>query len=144
MIKIQHEKTRIENDTVKLVNNVEALLEGAAKARIPSLQFQGEVWTSPFDTVMRTFEGSPEALLESDDLLPAMLDFNVIRFLQEEASVKETWNARMNKNGDAVSSTGSFHGDTPTDSSDYADKGGSSSSSSPEKDSGSLQEKNAS
>ena len=68
---------------------------------------------SPFDTEMRTFEGSPEALLESDDLLPTMLDFNVIWFLQEEASVKETWNARMNKNGDAVSSTGSFHGDTP-------------------------------
>ena len=96
---------------------------------------------------MILFEGSPEALLESDDLLPTMLDFNVIWFLQEEASVKETWNARMNnKNGDTVSSTGSFHGDTPTDSSDNADKGGSSSSSSPEKDSssGSLQEKKAS
>ena len=37
------------------------------------------------------------------------------------------------QNGDTVSSTGSFHGDTPTDSSDNADKGGSSSSSSPEK-----------
>ena len=122
MIKIQHEKTKIENDTVKLVNNVEALLEGAAKARIPSLKFQGEVWTSPFDTVMRTFEGSPEALLESDDLLPAMLDFNVIWFLQEEASVKETWNARMNnKNGDTVSSTGSFHGDTPSNSNTNSD-----------------------
>ena len=112
------------------------------KSKIPALKFQAEIWTSPFDTIEKTFEGTPESLLERNDLLPTLLDFDVILFLQEEASVRQTWNAKKT-GGEAVSSTGSFHGDTPTDSSDNADRGGSSSSSSLEKDSGSLQEKKA-
>ena len=100
MIKPQHEKTKIENDTVKLVNNVEALLEGAAKARIPSLKFQGEVWTSPFGTVMRTFEAHQKHYSKVMIFYRQLATSNVIWTTWEEASVKETWNARMNnKNG---------------------------------------------
>ena len=51
LIEIQNEKTRIENDAVQIVRSIESLLEKAVKAKIPSLKFQAEIWTSPFDTV---------------------------------------------------------------------------------------------
>ena len=114
LINIQNRKSKIENDTVKLVNRIENLLENAAKAKIPCLKFQGAVWTSPFDTIMKTFEGSPEELLERDDLMVKMLDFDVILCLQDEESVRKAWNEGTDKNIEPISSTGSFHGDTPT------------------------------
>ena len=92
----------------------------AVKSKIPALKFQAEIWTSPFDTIEKTFEGTPESLLERQDLLPTLLDFDVILFLQEEASVRQTWNAKKT-GGEAVSSTGSFHGDTPSKSNTNTD-----------------------
>ena len=122
LIKIQNAKTKIELDTVKLVNVVESLLESAAKVQIPSVKFQGAIWVSPFDKVTQTYEGSPEKLLKDDNLLPAMLDFDVLLFLQEEQSVREAWNKRNSNETDKVediSSTGSFHGDSPSPPTDY-------------------------
>ena len=120
LIEIQNEKTRIENDAVQIVRSIESLLENAVKSKIPALKFQAEIWTSPFDTIEKTFEGTPESLLERNDLLPTLLDFDVILFLQEEASVRQTWNAKKT-GGEAVSSTGSFHGDTPSNSNTNSD-----------------------
>ena len=123
LIEIQNEKTRIENDAVKIVRSIESLLENAVKSKIPALKFQAEIWTSPFDTIERTFEGTPESLLERNDLLPTLLDFDVILFLQEEASVRQTWNSKTKKNGEAAME--SFHGDRPSNSNTNSDSASS-------------------